>query len=181
MMRSSASAPDSRIRRLRPCGPIGDGMCRKGHADYSLTGLSHNSSALLLESRDSRLKSITIVGGGLAGLCAGIGLRLQSVPVTLIEAREFPRHKVCGEFISGNGLDVLAQNGFDPGRMGVPVKTISFHHRGRSSNPALLPEPGLGIPRFELDFAMARRFMDLGGDLKCPCRFESTSWGEQFV
>ena len=81
----------------------------------------------------TRLKSITIVGGGLAGLSAGIGLRLQSIPVTLIEAREFPRHKVCGEFICGRGLDVLAQNGFDPGRMGVPVSRFAMPYARRTS------------------------------------------------
>ncbi|HZI32692.1 MAG TPA: NAD(P)-binding protein, partial [Candidatus Binatia bacterium] len=48
-------------------------------------------------------KSITIVGGGLAGLTLGIGLRRRDVPVTILEAGEYPRHRVCGEFISGRG------------------------------------------------------------------------------
>ena len=44
---------------------------------------------------------ITIVGGGLAGLSSGIALRRRGVPVNLHEAGVYPRHRVCGEFISG--------------------------------------------------------------------------------
>ena len=46
---------------------------------------------------------LTIVGGGLAGLTLGIGLRQRGVPVTVYEAGRYPRHRVCGEFISGRG------------------------------------------------------------------------------
>jgi menaquinone-9 beta-reductase len=55
----------------------------------------------------SQHKPITIVGGGLAGLTLGIGLRQREVPVTVWEAGHYPRHKVCGEFISGQGQEVL--------------------------------------------------------------------------
>ena len=47
------------------------------------------------------MKPITIAGGGLAGLAAGIALRQRGVPVELHEAASYPRHRVCGEFISG--------------------------------------------------------------------------------
>ena len=45
--------------------------------------------------------SIEIVGGGLAGLSLGVALRREGVPVTLFEAGDYPRHRVCGEFIAG--------------------------------------------------------------------------------
>jgi 2-polyprenyl-6-methoxyphenol hydroxylase-like FAD-dependent oxidoreductase len=48
-------------------------------------------------------KPITIVGGGLAGLTLGIGLRRRGVPAALWEAGHYPRHRVCGEFICGRG------------------------------------------------------------------------------
>ena len=43
---------------------------------------------------------LTIAGGGLAGLSLGIALRSRGVPVRVIEAASYPRHRVCGEFIS---------------------------------------------------------------------------------
>ena len=46
------------------------------------------------------MRAVTIIGGGLAGLTLGIGLRQRGVPVTISEAGDYPRHRVCGEFIS---------------------------------------------------------------------------------
>ena len=59
------------------------------------------------------MKKVTIIGGGIAGLSAGIALRQRGVPITVIESKEYPRHKVCGEFVSGRGLEVLSSIGID--------------------------------------------------------------------
>jgi 2-polyprenyl-6-methoxyphenol hydroxylase-like FAD-dependent oxidoreductase len=124
------------------------------------------------------LKPISIIGGGLAGLSLGILLRHRSVPVQLFEARKYPRHKVCGEFISGRGLEALAALGLEPFKLGRPVKTITFHRGARTSKPSPLPQVGVAIARFDLDFALAEEFSALGGDLHCPVRFTAKT-GEQ--
>ena len=46
-------------------------------------------------------RPIEVVGGGVAGLALGLALRRANIPVTVYEAGDFPRHRVCGEFISG--------------------------------------------------------------------------------
>ena len=55
--------------------------------------------------------SITIAGGGLAGLSLAIGLQSRGVSVTLHEASTYPRHRVCGEFISGVSNETLESLG----------------------------------------------------------------------
>jgi 2-polyprenyl-6-methoxyphenol hydroxylase-like FAD-dependent oxidoreductase len=57
------------------------------------------------------VKPIIIIGGGLAGLTLGIGLRQHGVPAALWEAGHYPRHRVCGEFICGRGQETLARLG----------------------------------------------------------------------
>ena len=47
------------------------------------------------------MHTVEIIGGGLAGLSLGLGLRARGVPARLIEAGTYPRHRVCGEFITG--------------------------------------------------------------------------------
>ena len=52
------------------------------------------------------MREIEIVGGGLSGLSLGIYLRRRGVPVRILEAGAYPRHKVCGEFVCGVSNDV---------------------------------------------------------------------------
>lgn len=114
------------------------------------------------------LKPITIVGGGLAGLTLGILLRREKIPVRTMEASGYPRHRVCGEFISGNGREVLRQLDFDQKLLVAgarEARTATFFWRGRKIALAL-PEPALCISRFELDALLATEFMALGGELQ---------------
>ena len=55
------------------------------------------------------LRPIEIVGGGLAGLSLGVALSREGVPVTLFEAGHYPRHRVCGEFITGLSAHTIAR------------------------------------------------------------------------
>jgi flavin-dependent dehydrogenase len=50
---------------------------------------------------------IAVIGGGPAGSAAATTAARFGARVVLLEAGEFPRHKVCGEFVSAESLDVL--------------------------------------------------------------------------
>ena len=51
-----------------------------------------------------RNQKIVIIGGGLAGLTAGIHLSKIGLSVQIFEKNDFPKHKVCGEYISNEVL-----------------------------------------------------------------------------
>ena len=53
------------------------------------------------------VSDVTIIGGGLAGLCNAIHLSKYGKKVLLIEKNEYPKHKVCGEYISNEVLPYL--------------------------------------------------------------------------
>ncbi|MCX6968382.1 MAG: hypothetical protein NTZ46_11525 [Verrucomicrobia bacterium] len=114
-------------------------------------------------------ETITTVGGGLAGLALGIGLRQRGVPVTLWEAGAYPRHRVCGEFISGQGQEVLARLGLLGllEKAGARPAVDAAFFCGRSSVPSRpLPQPALCLSRFVLDSLLAEELVRLGGKLK---------------
>ena len=124
------------------------------------------------------MKPITIVGGGLAGLTLGIGLRRREIPVTLFEAGQYPRHRVCGEFISGRGQETLARLGLRDllERAGaVSATTAAFFSETKSTPPRPLPSRAICLSRFDLDHALAREFRRLGGEL-----VEDHRWRKEF-
>ncbi len=112
---------------------------------------------------------IQIIGGGLAGLTLGILLRRAQVPVTVWEASGYPRHRVCGEFISGRGQGVLATLGLEDEfrRAGaVEARTARFFTPLGQPPAHLLPVPALALSRFTMDALLAKQFEELGGDLR---------------
>jgi 2-polyprenyl-6-methoxyphenol hydroxylase-like FAD-dependent oxidoreductase len=128
-------------------------------------------------------KSITIAGGGLAGLTLGIALRQRDVWVTICEAGNYPRHRVCGEFISGRGQATLARLGLREllDRAGaVTAQTTAFFSANSSTPPRLLPSPAICLSRFTLDAALAEKFRELGGELLEGQRF-AKDFGEGIV
>ena len=128
-------------------------------------------------------KHITIVGGGLAGLTLGIGLRQRGVPVTVWETGRYPRHRVCGEFISGDGQRSLARLGLLAGLQKADAcSAVSAAFFGRQAKvPVLpLPEAALCISRFVLDDWLAREFQRLGGELRAEERWRGDA-GEGIV
>jgi len=122
-------------------------------------------------------KPITIVGGGLAGLTLGIGLRQRGVPVTIYEAGNYPRHRVCGEFISGRGRLALEELGLLKSIINASAITANdaaffsstdkIHHK--------LPQPALSISRYHLDALLAETFRKMNGQLEANQR-----WTKQF-
>ncbi len=60
------------------------------------------------------IKDIVIIGGGVAGLCAACRLVELGIKPLIIEASEYPTHKVCGEFFSPECLPLLAQWNIHP-------------------------------------------------------------------
>jgi flavin-dependent dehydrogenase len=108
---------------------------------------------------------ITIIGGGLAGLSLGIALRKRGVVVKLHEAGIYPRHRVCGECISGASEDTFDSLGigglFDDAKR---HRSTAWFFRARRIFSAQLPG-GLGISRFALDERLSRKFQEAGGVL----------------
>ena len=126
-------------------------------------------------------RRVTLVGGGLAGLTLGIGLRQRGVPVELFDAGAYPRHRVCGEFISGHGLDVLAKLGLAGAVRASGAQdavTAQFHAGATAGTVQRLPKAALCISRFTLDALLARRFASIGGELHCGGRWRGDAAGE---
>lgn len=112
------------------------------------------------------MKSITIVGGGLAGLSLGIRLRERGVPASIYEAGHYPRHRVCGEFISGSGQRVVE-------RLAIPTlraQTAAFFSGSNCCWRFGLPEAAVCISRYDLDKALADAFCAAGGHLVSGAR-----------
>lgn len=116
-------------------------------------------------------REITIIGGGLAGLSLGIGLRRRDLPVTLIEAGKYPRHRVCGEFISGVSRETLEALGVaDSMRDASHHRQLSWFRHGRRLFSRELPEDALAISRYRLDDRLATAFQNHGGNLMTSSR-----------
>ena len=94
---------------------------------------------------------VLILGGGVAGCAAAIALARAGHDVKLIEREPTPRHKVCGEFLSGEALEDLHLLGIDVAMLGaVPIDKVRLAAAHRAAE-APLPFPAASLTRKALD------------------------------
>jgi flavin-dependent dehydrogenase len=104
---------------------------------------------------------IIIIGGGLAGLVSAIHLSKAGLTVTLIEKDEYPRHKVCGEYISNEVLPYLQYLGADPMATGAKKidRFLLSTTRGKTIETTL-PLGGFGVSRYTLDLFLMQKALE---------------------
>ena len=119
----------------------------------------------------SPLKPVEIIGGGISGLSLGLALRRAEVPVTLIEAGGYPRHRVCGEFITGLNADTIDRLGLSSIIADARHhRQVSWFLRDRLLRRQTLPDPALALSRHVLDQRLANAFVSAGGALRTHTR-----------
>jgi flavin-dependent dehydrogenase len=105
---------------------------------------------------------VLILGGGVAGCAASIALARKGRDVTLIEREPTPRHKVCGEFLSGEALEDLHALGIDVASLGaVPINYVRLAAARRAAE-APLPFPAASLTRRALDTALLAEAIESG-------------------
>jgi flavin-dependent dehydrogenase len=95
---------------------------------------------------------VLIIGGGLAGLASALHLSKKGLKVILIEKNTYPKHKVCGEYISNEILPYLFWLELDVRKL-QPTRISNFEFTAQNGTTAKtkLPLGGFGISRYALD------------------------------
>ncbi|MGH9504767.1 MAG: NAD(P)/FAD-dependent oxidoreductase [Terriglobales bacterium] len=112
---------------------------------------------------------LAVIGGGPAGTSAAISAARHGASVLLLERGRFPRHKVCGEFVSSESLgllkDLLDLQHFAVIEGAVRISRARLFLDGRTLQTTVHP-PAASIARFDLDAALWNAARSAGVDAR---------------
>ena len=108
-------------------------------------------------------KEVIIIGGGLAGLTSAIHLSKIGLQVTVIEKNSYPKHKVCGEYISNEVLPYLNWLALNIADLKpTNITNLEFSTANGKTIKSVLPLGGFGISRFTLDEYLYKKALENG-------------------
>ncbi|MFZ0793571.1 MAG: FAD-dependent oxidoreductase [Candidatus Korobacteraceae bacterium] len=128
---------------------------------------------------------LAIIGGGPAGSSAAIAAARLGASVVMFEARDFPRHKVCGEFLSPEALDVLASllQDLPSGRNlldSAPVIQRARLFLGTRMLEATVSPAALSVTRYDLDVQLWMAAQAAGVETRSNCEVSSAEGNGPF-
>ena len=110
--------------------------------------------------------SVCVIGGGLAGLVSAIHLAQQNIDVVLFEKNNYPRHKVCGEYISKEIIPYFEKLGIDLFKhQAIDISQLKLSHQNGKTIEQKLPLGGIGISRYAIDHLLANKAKSHGVEI----------------
>ena len=103
---------------------------------------------------------LLVVGGGPVGLGTAVEAALAGMTVAVVERRDGPIDKACGEGLMPGGRAALRRLGVEPD--GVELRGIRYLSGGHDATAEFSAGPGLGVRRTTLSAALAERADGLG-------------------
>lgn len=124
------------------------------------------------------MKDLIVIGAGPAGCAAAITAARSGASVMLLERGHFPRHKVCGEFVSAESLELL-QNLLAPAHRNLIIKAPRIA-RSRifvdsAELQAEITPAAASITRFDLDIALWDSCAQAGVELRDDSAVQSVN------
>jgi flavin-dependent dehydrogenase len=116
---------------------------------------------------------VLIIGGGLAGCGAALHLARQGADVLLLEKNDYPRHTLCGEFLSPESQQSLDAMGVldDVRDAGAhPITDARLTAPGTRPAEHALPGTALGLSRYRLDALLFKHAVAAGADGRTSTR-----------
>jgi menaquinone-9 beta-reductase len=107
---------------------------------------------------------LAIIGGGPAGVAAALEARRRGLQVAIWERDRFPRHKVCGEFISAEALPLLQQEIPAALARSAVIRRAEFVAPSGHLYSFTLPSAARGLSRFVMDEALWRAAIRSGAE-----------------
>ena len=118
----------------------------------------------------SNITDVLILGGGPAGIAAGIALRQRDISCLIVEALEPSIDKACGEGLMPDARRSLLELGIElKAGDGAPFRGIRFTNPTHQVEAAFPHGEGIGVRRTRLH----RRMVERARDLEVPVRWGS--------
>lgn len=117
---------------------------------------------------------VLIIGGGIAGLAAAALFARAGFSTAVFEKEDYPRHKVCGEYISRESVPFLEALGFQTAHLPQINHFLLSTVVGKTLS-AQLPLGGFGLSRFAFDAALADSARQAGAAVFTQTKVESVS------
>jgi len=131
---------------------------------------------------------VAIVGAGPAGSSAAIALARRGYDVVLIDKQQFPREKLCGDFVNPINWPVFENLSVAEGVLAQPHGEVSGFRitacSGEAAETSFKAAPqqraiGLGLRRAFLDQVLVERAAELGVSVRLGSRVEGLIRAEQ--
>jgi flavin-dependent dehydrogenase len=110
------------------------------------------------------LYECVVIGGGVAGSSAAYHLAKRGYNVALLEKTQVPHHKVCGEFLSFEAIDLIEEMGIILDQHVPRIKHFQLLS-SQSKAGYTFPSPGRGISRYKLDEDLLGNAKEAGVDI----------------